>query len=131
MAVQKWGKSRLSAESPKGFAVYGVPLGDNLKPSGQAMIVWVGNMRRDTSMEQQFGGRNMALVLEPDPKQPRATGAGTWIAILDIGRANEMLDDFQAFQQENMAADARSVAGRPNYGKKGNARLIMPSDGDV
>jgi hypothetical protein len=112
----------------KGFAVYGTPMNDQLKAAGQPTIVWVGSIRRDTAAEQQLGaGKNMALSLSPDPRMPKQSGS-MWTAILDIGRANELLDDFQAFQQEMQAADVQSQTARPNYGKKGNARLIMPPD---
>jgi len=145
IAVRQFGKSRTD-DGRKGFAVYGIPVDGNLKPAGQAIVVWVSDMRRDTAAEQEIASTatsgsnapgadarmqrrpmNMVLRLVADPQMPKQAGT-EFLAVMDITRANEMLDDFEGFRRELDAAQVQAQSQRPSYGKKGNARLIMPDD---
>jgi len=115
---KQWGKSA-DETGQKGFAIYGVPINpETMKPAGPAIAVWAKDIRRAT-VQQQSGqfGNNFVLQVVPDPRFVKQAG-NIHMLILGAERANQLLDEFEQFQREQMAVQARAEV-RPVSGSRG------------
>ena len=111
ISPQKWGKSR-DDMGQKGFAIYAIPIDENtMRRAGPPLAVWAKDIKRAGAQERGMPGNNWVLEIVPDPRFVRQAG-NIHMAVLGMDRAQQLLDDFQQFQDEQDRAQAQAQVRR-------------------